>query len=159
MYFTPQCHLRLYISIVKTHKFGIAYQQHTVNDELEELERSRRGAHVTGVENVSASDCDLCVIGVRFWGADLTDNVTEGDLFSSSDWDVLVFDDKKGVGACNTLFLGAIFNFSDALAQTYKFVCVILLPQLFESWVVAQLAPLKALYRLIIQDRHSPVQD
>ena len=69
-----------------------------------------------------------------------------------------MFDDKEGVGACNTLFFGAVSTFTDALAQTSKFICVQFFPHLFESWMVAQLAPLEALSWLFIQYRHIPVQ-
>ena len=74
-------------------------------------------------------------------------------------WNVLAFDYKEGVGACHSLFLGSVFSFAYALAHTSNLVCVKLLPHLFESWVVAQLAPLEALSQFLIQDRHIPVQD
>ena len=135
---------RLKFFYVKTRKFGIASQQHTVNDELDELERYCGGDHVAGVQYVADRYCDPCTIGVQFLEADLTDKLTEGDLFSLFDWDVLTFDEKVGVGAYNTLFLGGIFTFANALSQTSNFVCIRFLPHLFESWMVAQLAPLEA---------------
>ena len=57
------------------------------------------------------------------------------------------------------MFLGDVLAFYDFLAQTSKFVCVILLPQLFESWFLAQLVPIEALSRFLIQERYIPVQD
>ena len=62
---------------------------------------------------------------------DFTDNLAEGYLFLSFDWDVLAFDGKEGVRSRNTLFLGDVFTFADALAQMFKFVSVIFIPHLF----------------------------
>ena len=55
-------------------------------------------------------------LGSDFWGADFTDNRAERDFFSSFNWNVLTFDDKEGVGSCNSFFIGAVFAFAYALA-------------------------------------------
>ena len=56
------------------------------------------------------------------------------------------------------VLLGAVFALAYTLAQTSKIVCVWFILHLFESWVVAKLAPLEALYRFLIQYMHGPVK-
>ena len=131
---------------------------HNFNNELDELKWSGRGAHISGIYNITDGDRDPCVIGVWFLGEDFTDNFSERDFFSPFEWDVSAFDDKEGGGSWHSLFLEAIFSLACALAQTSKFVCVWLLPHLFESWVVSQLAPPKALSLFLIKYRLVPVQ-
>ena len=82
-------------------------------------------------------------------GSDFTDFFSERDFFSPFDWNVLAFDKKKVSEPATHCFLGTSLPLPTP---------VLLLPHLFEYWVVEQLAPLEALYRLLIQDRHGPVQ-
>ena len=101
---------------------------------------------------------DYYAIGVWFLGEEFTYKFTERDFFSPFEWNVFAYDNKEGVEACQSLFLGAVFAFYYALAQTSNLVCVWLLPHLFASWVVSQLDPLEDISPFLIQDRHGPVQ-
>ena len=96
------CH-EIKVCNVKACKFRISTGEDTVDDQLHKIEPSSWGAHVAGVADAVASNCDSSVIGVLFMFPDFTDYFGVRDFAPSIDRDVHVINDAKCVSPLRAL--------------------------------------------------------
>ena len=79
-----------------------------------------------------------------------------GDFLEPIGWDFLIVDDEEGVGALDArAFVGG--RSSNALTQAADFIAVGLVPCVLVLGMAVELAIVKCMASVEVQDRHSPV--
>ena len=95
-------------------------------------------------------------IRIFLLGVDLTHNRSVGDFFSSVLRYVIVLDGKEGVRVGNS-FASPVWTYSNALAETAKFIGCRGRPNLGEAWVTEELAVVEILTCVCVENRHDQV--
>ena len=83
--------------------FGVRARQDTVEHDIDELKRGSICANSTGLVYTVAINGDPCAVGIRFWGADKTDNLGVGYFFAAVNEDIFIIDEMKSVSALDCL--------------------------------------------------------
>ena len=112
-------------------------------------------SHITWVAYAIATNGDAGEIGVFFLGSNCADHRGVGDLFATITGDVFVINNKEGIRDFYALDISVCSCFY-ALAEASHLVGEGLVPNFDVFRVVAQLAVLKDLSAVFIEDIHVP---
>ena len=96
---------------VEAYKTSTRLQQHAVDCQLDEFERSSRGCYLTWVKYVPPRDCDACPAGVTLLRLYFTDNTGMRDISSFVKGDVVIPDHLEGDCSFHSLFFGPLSPF------------------------------------------------
>ena len=99
---------------------------------------SCRGADVVGKGDAISTDGDARAVGIALLRADLVNHFGVSDFRPALGWDVFQPDDKEGAGSLDVLAC-AVGGGADTLAEAAKFLGIIVVPDLVEIRVLADL--------------------
>ena len=93
---------------VKSYKVRIATRQDTVNNELDQIERTCGRAYISGITYAADSYCDAYTIGMFLLRSDLTHKYGVANLLLSVARDIFKANYAESVCALNALFIGTL---------------------------------------------------
>ncbi len=113
-------------------------REDTVEENSDQLERSRVGSNISRVTDLATSNGNPGTIRVILNRTDFADYKGMADFLSLVRWDIFVLNQKESIGTINTFcaWLGAGV---DALAESAKFICIGGVPSCLVLGVTAEL--------------------
>jgi hypothetical protein len=119
-------------------------REDTVEENFDQLKRSRVGSNISGVTDLATSNGNPGTIRVVLFRTDFADYKGMADFLSLVRWDIFVLNQEEGIGTID-MFCAGLGAGADALAESAKFVCIGGVPSYLVQGVTAELAVFKNL--------------